>query len=152
HYNNRYYQSTGIDIAAADGESFDVVSALSGTVLEVKQDALMGNVVVISHEDDVTTYYASLEEVAVEAQDEVEQGQTVGTAGKNIFGSDNGTHVHFELRKAEAIMNPEEFLNQPVANMSDPIEEPETEPEEIETEIDTGTDEDTDAGVDTDAD
>src|SRR5699024_11163263 len=154
HYNNRYYQSTGIDIAAADGEGFDVVSALSGTVLEVKKDALMGNVVVISHEDDVTTYYASLEEVAVEVQDEVEQGQTIGTAGKNIFGSDNGTHVHFELRKAEAIINPEEFINQPVANMSDPVEEPEEEPEESETEIDTGTDvdSDTDANSDTDAD
>lgn len=114
----------------------------------------MGNVVVISHEDDVTTYYASLEEVAVEVQDEVEQGQTIGTAGKNIFGSDNGTHVHFELRKAEAIINPEEFINQPVANMSDPVEEPEDEPEESETEIDTGTDVDldTDADSDTDAD
>src|SRR5690625_5551133 len=29
-YNNRYYQSTGIDIASAEGEAFDVVASLSG--------------------------------------------------------------------------------------------------------------------------
>ena|SRR5690625_1943569 len=62
-YNNRYYQSTGVDIASSDGESFDVVASLSGTVTDVKEDPLLGNVVVLSHEEDVTTYYASLEEV-----------------------------------------------------------------------------------------
>src|SRR5699024_12229503 len=28
-YNNRYYQSTGVDIAADDGESFEVMASLS---------------------------------------------------------------------------------------------------------------------------
>src|SRR5699024_2380360 len=46
-YNNRYYQSTGIDIAASDGETFDVVASLSGEVMEVKEDPLHGNVVVM---------------------------------------------------------------------------------------------------------
>src|SRR5690625_698384 len=36
-YNNRYYQSTGVDIASDDGEAFDVVASLSGTVTEVKE-------------------------------------------------------------------------------------------------------------------
>src|SRR5690625_491924 len=48
-YNNRYYQSTGVDIAADDGESFEVMASLSGTVTEVKQDPLHGNVVVLDH-------------------------------------------------------------------------------------------------------
>ena len=65
-YNNRYYQSTGVDIASVDGETFDVVASLSGTVEEVKEDPLLGNVVVMSHGENVTTYYASLGEVAVE--------------------------------------------------------------------------------------
>lgn len=117
HYNNRYYQSTGIDIANSNAESFDVVAALSGTVKEVKKDPIMGNVVTISHENDVTTYYASLDEVSVEQDAKVKQGEVIGTAGKNIFGKENGIHVHFELRKAEEIINPEEYLNQPVANL-----------------------------------
>src|SRR5699024_1690989 len=65
-YNNRYYQSTGVDIASGDGETFDVVASLSGEVSEVKEDPLLGNVVVMSHGEDITTYYASLGEVNVE--------------------------------------------------------------------------------------
>ena len=46
-YNNRYYQSTGVNIASNDGETFDVIASLSGTVTEVKEDPLLGNVVIM---------------------------------------------------------------------------------------------------------
>ncbi|SDM53984.1 M23 family metallopeptidase [Sediminibacillus halophilus] len=111
-YNNKYYQSTGVDIAAAEGESFDVTASLSGEVVEVKEDPLLGNVVKLSHENDVTTYYASLEEVAVEAGTKVQQGDVIGTAGKNLFGQASGTHVHFELRQGDTPVNPESYFNQ----------------------------------------
>ncbi|MGM8211398.1 peptidoglycan DD-metalloendopeptidase family protein [Virgibacillus sp. W0430] len=113
-YNNRYYQSTGIDIASADGETFDVIASLSGTITEVKEDPLLGNVVIISHENDVDTYYSSLGEVGVKAGDKVKQGDKIGTAGKNLFGKDSGTHVHFEIRKDDMQVNPEQFFNQPL--------------------------------------
>jgi len=132
HYNNRYYQSTGVDIAAASAESFDVVASLSGIVTEVKKDPLMGNVVVLTHENEVTTYYASLDEVSVEADDEVEQGEVLGTAGKNIFGKEKGNHVHFELRQAEAKINPETYFNQPVASLNQPTTDADTPATEAE--------------------
>ncbi|MEN2767317.1 M23 family metallopeptidase [Ornithinibacillus xuwenensis] len=116
-HNNRYYQSTGVDIVYPDGEAFDVLAALSGSVTEVKEDPLLGNVVVLSHSNGVTTYYASLGEVGVKAGDEVKQGDVIGTAGENIFGQNNGTHLHFELRKDEQVFNPEEFFNQPVSKL-----------------------------------
>lgn len=122
-YNNRYHQSTGIDIASEDGESFDVVASLSGTVKEVKEDPLLGHVVVLDHDNGVMTYYASLAEVQVEAGSDVKQGDLVGSAGKNIFGQDNGTHVHFELRKDGQEVNPEEFFNQPVSSLDNVSEE-----------------------------
>lgn len=116
-YNNRYYQSTGLDIANADGESFDVVASLSGTVSEVKEDPLLGNLVALDHGEEVVTYYASLGEVDVQAGDEVKQGDVIGSAGKNLFGQDNGTHVHFEIRKDGQEVNPETYFNQPVASL-----------------------------------
>ncbi|WP_042143819.1 M23 family metallopeptidase [Paucisalibacillus sp. EB02] len=116
-HNNRYYQSTGVDIVYPNGEAFDVLAALSGTVSEVKEDPLLGNVVVLSHDNGVTTYYASLGEVGVQPQDEVKQGDVIGTAGENIFGQDNGVHVHFEIRKDAKVFNPEEFFNQPVSKL-----------------------------------
>ncbi|PAV31340.1 stage II sporulation protein [Virgibacillus profundi] len=122
-HNNRYYQSTGVDIAAADGETFDVVSALSGTVTEVKEDPLLGNVVIMSHENDVKTYYASLGEVLVKTGAEVMQGEQIGTAGNNIFGKDSGTHVYFQLDKDGKEVNPEEFFNQSVSTLDSVTDE-----------------------------
>jgi len=118
-FNNMFYQSTGIDIASADGETFDVKASLSGTVTEVKEDPILGNVVNISHENGVETYYASLDEVGVKAGAKVNQGDTIGTAGRNIFGKDHGTHVHFEIRKDGTEVNPEAFFNQPVSKLDE---------------------------------
>ncbi len=114
-YNDRYYQSKGIDIATVDGETFDVVASLSGTVKEVKPDPLNGNVVVMEHGKDITTYYASLDDVDVTVGTKLKQGAKIGTAGKSLFGQENGIHVHFEMRKGDTEVNPEDFFNKSVA-------------------------------------
>lgn len=132
-YNNRYYQSTGIDIAADDGETFDVVASLSGTVEEIKEDPLLGNIVIMSHEKDVSTYYASLGEVDVKEGAKVSQGDKLGIAGKNLFSEESGNHVHFELRKDEVQVNPEDFFNESIATLID-FEPAEVEDEAIEEE------------------
>ena len=137
-YNNRYYQSTGVDIAAADAESFDVLASISGTVEEVKEDPLLGNVVVLSHSEDLKTYYASLEDVAVTVSDKVEQGDKLGTAGKNLFGKDNGTHVHFEIRKDGKEVNPESYFEQPASSIV--VEESAEEDEAVSDEPTSGED------------
>ena len=137
-FNNRFYQSTGIDIASVEGEEFDVQASLSGTVTEVKEDPILGNVVIMSHENEVMTYYSSLGEVSVKAGSKIKQGETIGTAGKNLFGKDNGTHVHFEIRKDSKEINPESYFNQPVSKLDQAelendeenlVDEDETEPE-----------------------
>ncbi|MFU0789359.1 MAG: M23 family metallopeptidase [Virgibacillus proomii] len=122
-YNNKYYESDGVNIASASGKSFDVVAALSGEITEVKEDPLLGNVVVLEHDDEVTTYYASLEEVNVKAGTEVKQGDKLGVAGKNVFGKDSGTHVYFELHKDGKEVNPEEYFNQPVSSLNSVTDE-----------------------------
>ncbi|SNZ04549.1 stage II sporulation protein Q [Terribacillus aidingensis] len=118
-YDNKYYQSTGVDYAAADGGSFEVLAALSGTVTEVKEDALHGNVVQLEHKNGVTTYYASLEDVKVEAGQEVKQGDVLAAAGQSLFAKDKATHVHFEVRNGDTAVNPETFLNQPVSKLQE---------------------------------
>ncbi|MDC3411805.1 M23 family metallopeptidase [Terrihalobacillus insolitus] len=114
-YNNKYYQSTGIDIASEDGKGFDVTASLSGTVSEVKEDPLLGNIIKISHNNDVSTYYASLGDVLVEEGAKVEQGDVIGTAGQNLYGQASDVHVHFEIRKGDTAVNPEDYFNQSVS-------------------------------------
>jgi len=134
HFNNSYSQSMGIDITHPE-EDFDAKASVSGTVLEVKKDPLLGNVVVMEHQNGITTHYASLGEVAVDAGANVKQGETIGTAGKNLFGKDIGTHLHFQIRKDGEEVNPETYFNQPLSKLDeiggqDEADEPEDEESE----------------------
>ncbi len=122
-YNNKYYQSVGVDIASANDEAFDVTAAMSGTVTEVKEDPLQGMVVELTHDNGVTTKYSSLEDVTVSSGAEVTQGDVLGTAGRNLFGQANGVHVHFELRKDGTPLNPEDFFNKTLSDIELPKEE-----------------------------
>lgn len=137
-YNSRYYQSTGVNIAADDGESFQVTAALSGKVQEVREDPLLGQIVVLHHGEQISTYYASLNDVQVDVGDEVKQGDTIGQAGKNIFNEESGNHVHFEIRKGEIEVNPEDFFNEPLSKLIDldtsQLEEAKEKSEEIDEE------------------
>lgn len=126
-YNNKYYQSEGVDITREDGESFEVTAALSGTVTEIKEDPLYGNVIEITHEEDVSTVYASLDQVQVETGAQVAQGDVLGTAGSNSFGQASGVHVHFEVRSAGEPVNPESFFGQPVSKIDDGSDEADQE-------------------------
>ncbi|WP_082232682.1 M23 family metallopeptidase [Halobacillus massiliensis] len=125
-YNNKYYQSKGIDITQGEGEAFDVTASLSGTVTEVKEDPLYGNVIELTHGDEVTTVYSSLTEVKVQSGDNVKQGDVLGQSGQSTFGKDNGVHVHFEVRKNGEPVNPETFFGQAVSTIEAPAAEEET--------------------------
>lgn len=116
-YNNTYYPSTGIDIAQENGESFDVVASLSGTVVRAENDSILGNVIEIEHENGVTTYYQSLDEMHVEAGASVDQGDVIGTAGTSVYNKDAGVHVHFEIRQNNEPVNPVDFFNKPLSSL-----------------------------------
>ena len=118
-YNNTYYQNKGIDIAKENGESFDVVASLSGTVIKSEKDQLLGNVVHIEHENNITTRYSSLEDVHVEVGESIEQGTVIGKAGRSVFNKDAGVHVHFEIRENNVPVDPVKYIDQPLANLLD---------------------------------
>ncbi|MEW8986770.1 MAG: M23 family metallopeptidase, partial [Bacillus sp. (in: firmicutes)] len=84
-YKNSYHPNTGIDITMRDKKAFDVVASLSGTVTDVREDSLLGNVIEIEHDKGIVTQYSSVTDIEVEAGDEVEQGQSLATAGKSLY-------------------------------------------------------------------
>ncbi|GAE31315.1 M23 family metallopeptidase [Halalkalibacter hemicellulosilyticus] len=136
YYNNEYYPNKGMDFAHVDGESFDVIAALSGTVVRAEKDELLGYIVEISHEDDVVTHYHSLEKVEVEQGDTVEQGDVLGTAGRNVYNKDAGIHVHFEIRQDQVAINPNNVFDQPIDAIEDIAKEQEEDEKEAEEEQD----------------
>lgn len=106
-YNNQYSQSKGIDITSQDGDQFEVIAALSGTVTKVEDDELLGQTIEIEHEGDRVTFYASLSETYISEGDEVNQGDTIGLSGSNEYGDPDMTKVHFRLIEEGTPVNPE---------------------------------------------
>lgn len=109
-YNQSFFPHTGIDLKAADGNSFDVVAVLDGKVAKVENDPLVGRVVEIEHADGVVSVYQSLESSTVKPGDEVTQGQVIGSAGRNEYEKDAGVHLHFEVLVDGKPVNPEQYL------------------------------------------
>lgn len=107
YYEGIYMQNTGV--LYTSNNAFDVVSILDGTVKNVKEDSLMGNIVEIEHTNSLTTVYQSLGEVKVKVGDKVSQGDVIATSGQNKITTDTSNALHFEVFYKGEVFNPEEF-------------------------------------------
>ncbi|RLQ94752.1 M23 family metallopeptidase [Falsibacillus albus] len=122
-YNNSYHPNRGIDITMKDNKGFDVVAAMSGTVTNVKEDSLLGNVIEIEHEKGVVTQYQSVKDFKVQVGDQVKQGDVIASAGESLYNEEAGTHVHFEIRKDNNPVNPIEFFGKSLADLDAKVKE-----------------------------
>lgn len=107
YYEGIYMQNTGV--LYTSNNTFDVVSILDGTVKNIKEDSLMGNIVEIEHTNNLTTVYQSLGEVKVKVGDTVKQGDIIATSGQNKITADTSNALHFEVFYKGEVFNPEEF-------------------------------------------
>ncbi len=107
YYEGIYMQNTGV--LYTSNNAFDVVSILDGTVKNIKEDSLMGNIVEIEHTNNLTTVYQSLGEVKVKVGDKVKQGDIIATSGQNKIATDTSNALHFEVFYKGEVFNPEEF-------------------------------------------
>lgn len=102
---------TGIDLAPTDSQN--VLATLDGTVISVVEDELMGNTVTLQHSDDIITVYSSLdtlEENVIEGAP-ILRGQSLGMVGVSASSeAQDGAHLHFEVYKSGAPINPESYL------------------------------------------
>ncbi len=114
-YGDTYQPNTGIDYALKDNSSFDVLSAMSGTVTRVQTDALLGNIIEIEHEKGLVTQYSSVKDIQVKAGDKVMQGTVLAKAGNSEINKDAAVHVHFEMRKDGVAVNPTTFIKKPLS-------------------------------------
>ncbi len=107
YYENTYMQNSGILYTAEN--AYDVIATLDGKVSEVKEDEILGNVVVIEHSNDLKTTYQSLSDVKVKVGDEVKQGDIIATSGENKLSNTNKNCLLFEVYNKGQLMNPTDF-------------------------------------------
>lgn len=111
------HESKGVSLKSSDNEAVNVVAALSGKVLNVKDEVLKGTVVTIEHENGVQTVYTGVYDVAVKAGDEVKQGTVIGKTGLSQLEPDSGNVVHFEVLKDEVKVNPETVIDKKLGDL-----------------------------------
>lgn len=102
---NTFIENIGMNYTLDLETSFDVVASLTGEVIEVGTDEYFGKYVVIQHSNDIKTVYYSLDEIKVDVDDFVKQGDVIGTAGENM-DEFSGIHVHFRILKGDKEINP----------------------------------------------
>lgn len=64
--------------------------------------------IVIDHNNGYRTLYAHLSRFNVTAGQNIVRGQSIGQMG--LTGKSTGTHLHFEIREGDKLLNPLEFL------------------------------------------
>ncbi|MBH5320585.1 M23 family metallopeptidase [Paenibacillus sp. GSMTC-2017] len=109
---NTFSPHTGIDFVHPDGQPFDVLAALDGTISHIEPHPTNGHVVEINHGDGLVTVYQSLTDVTVKEGDDVKQGTTIAKAGRSELEKDLGVHLHFETRLNGETVNPIDYIKE----------------------------------------
>jgi murein DD-endopeptidase MepM/ murein hydrolase activator NlpD len=93
----------GVDLKAATGTP--VYAAQAGRVLYAGSKIRgYGRLIVLKHEHGISTVYAHNSKLLVKKGDHVAQGQKIAITGKS--GKVSGPHLHFEVRKGVAAVDP----------------------------------------------
>lgn len=104
---NRRSFHGGIDLAARVGTP--VLASAPGKVIHAGPAGGYGNLIILQHRYEYTTYYGHLSKLNVKKGDNVLQGQKIGEVGKT--GRVTGPHLHFEIRKDGHHKSPAKFFH-----------------------------------------
>ncbi len=115
YYNDTYMQNSGILYKGS--EPFDVVAILDGTVIDVKKDELLGNVIEIKHTNNLISTYQGLSTVNVKKGQLLKQGDILGKSGKLELGETLQNALLFELIKDGKYVNPLNYFDKKVSEI-----------------------------------
>ena len=96
----------GIDFVTARGTAVRV--AASGRVVFAGRDGNYGNMMVVDHENGMSTCYAHLDKEFAKEGQEVKRGEIIGAVGST--GNASTPHLHYEVRRNDQPVNPEGYL------------------------------------------
>ena len=93
----------GVDIKIPQGQN--VVAAAAGEVTEIATNEEYGSYIIITHNDEILTMYAHLNEILPDVGERVEAGKAIARPN-----ADNGT-IYFEIRRGDTYLNPSDFID-----------------------------------------
>ena len=98
---------TGIDLAAPSGTN--ISACAPGVVIYSGYKGSYGNLVIINHGNEFQTYYAQCAELCVNEGETVSEGDIIAKVGST--GNSTGPHLHFEVREAGNVKNPQNYID-----------------------------------------
>ena len=107
--------NTGVDYV--NEEKFEVVSILDGTIIDIKEDELLGKIVEVRHENEFVSSYAGLSEISVQKGEAITQGTKIGTSGTNKINESLGNHLHLEIYKNGVNVDPLKVIGQKLGDL-----------------------------------
>ncbi len=116
YYENIYMQNTGI-LYNSD-KQFNVIAVLDGTVKNIKEDKILGNVIEIEHGTNLTAFYQSVDNIKVKVGDQVKQGDLIATSGANNIENTKDNCLHFQVYNQGQLLNPETFYTMNLNELS----------------------------------
>lgn len=115
YYENTYIQSSGV--AYSNGNTFDVLSVLEGTVKEVSEDTTLGNTITIEHNNGITSVYQSVSNITVKEGDKINAGFVIATSGTSNISAELNNHLYFELIIDGVCVNPENYYDKLISEL-----------------------------------
>jgi len=109
HWDGGYRGHIGIDFSAPEGT--DIYAVMDGVVIQADWSGGYGLNVIIDHGSGLQTWYSHCSELLVEADDIVEQGQTIALVGRTGLAAD--FHLHFEVWLYGVAQNPDIYSAYP---------------------------------------
>lgn len=114
-YGDTYLQSSGICYSL--DRTFDVVAIMDGTVIDIKDDELLGKIIEIRHSNDVISIYQGLSQVSVEKDMNIKSGDMIGVSGTSNLFKDAGNYLYFELAVNGKLVNPLEYYDKTLSEI-----------------------------------
>lgn len=114
YYNGTYMPNSGMDYKSAT--SFEVVAVLDGTVIDIKEDELLGKTIEIRHNNELVTVYAGLTDICVQKGEVISQGTKIGMSGTSKINESIGNHVHFEVYQNGINIDPQKVIGKKIGD------------------------------------
>lgn len=101
----------GVDVSTTEGQ--EIKSLLNGKVIDVYKDDEHGMSVKVQYDNDIIVVYSNLsEDIKIEKNQELEEGQCIGLAGNTTaVESESEQHVHVEAFKGEESIDPMSLID-----------------------------------------
>ena len=106
----------GVDISAGVGTPVKVTA--DGVVLAAEWGGAYGKLIIIDHGNGLQTFYAHLSRMDVIPGQEVRMGQVIAASGAT--GRATSPHLHYEVRRGGAPVNPYSFLAKSAMTTANP--------------------------------